>query len=73
MRVRLSFIHERLAMDVLDQLLADLRQESCVFYRLDATEPWRIWKCSSALAPFYEKPHPFGASRTCVSAKTVSG
>jgi AraC-like DNA-binding protein len=53
MRVRLSFIRERLAMDVLDQLLADLRQESCVFCLLDATEPWRIQKSSSALAPFY--------------------
>jgi hypothetical protein len=38
MRVRLSFIRERLAMDVIDQLLADLQKESCVFCRLDATE-----------------------------------
>jgi hypothetical protein len=57
MCVRLSFVRERLAMDVgldvLDQLLADLRQESCVFCRLEATEPWRIQKCSSAVAPFY--------------------
>jgi len=43
MRFRLYFIRE-VAMDVLDQLLADLRQESCVFCRLDATEPWRIQK-----------------------------
>jgi hypothetical protein len=53
MRVRLSFIRERLAMDVLDQLLADLRQESCVFCRLNATEPWRIQKSACTVAPFY--------------------
>jgi len=46
MRIRLYFIRERF-MDVLDQLLADLRQESCVFCRLDATEPWRIQKLSA--------------------------
>jgi len=40
-------------MDVLDQLLADLRQESCVFCRLEASEPWRIQKRPSAVAPFY--------------------
>jgi len=40
-------------MDVIDQLLADLRQESCVFCRLDATEPWRIQKHASSVAPFY--------------------
>ena len=53
MRLRLSFIRERLAMDVFDQLLADLRQESCVFCRLEATEPWRIQKSASSVAPFY--------------------
>jgi AraC-like DNA-binding protein len=53
MRVRLDFIRDRLAMDVLDQLLADLRQESCVSCRLDVTEPWRIQKGSCAVAPFY--------------------
>jgi AraC-like DNA-binding protein len=46
-------MRERLAMDVIDQLLADLRHESCVFCRLDATEPWRIQKRKSAAAPFY--------------------
>jgi AraC-like DNA-binding protein len=40
-------------MDVLDQLLADLRQESCVFCRLEATEPWRIQKSACSVAPFY--------------------
>jgi Cupin len=40
-------------MDVLDQLLADLRPESCVFCRLDANEPWRIQKSSITVAPFY--------------------
>jgi AraC-like DNA-binding protein len=57
MCVRLHFMCERLAMnlamDVLDQLLADLRQESCVFCRLDATEPFRIQKGASPVAPFY--------------------
>ena len=33
---------EGLAMDVIDQLLADLRHESCVFFRLEAAEPWRL-------------------------------
>jgi len=40
-------------MDVLDQILADVRHESCVFCRLEATEPWRIQKSASAVAPFY--------------------
>jgi AraC-like DNA-binding protein len=40
-------------MDILDQLLADLRQESCVFCRLEATEPFRIQKGASPVAPFY--------------------
>ncbi|WP_193199834.1 AraC family transcriptional regulator [Nostoc sp. MG11] len=40
-------------MDVIDQLLADLRQESCVFCQLEATEPWRIQKSASSVAPFY--------------------
>jgi AraC-like DNA-binding protein len=53
MCIRLSFIRERLAMDVFDQLLADLRQESCVFCRLDASEPWCIQKSANAVAPFY--------------------
>lgn len=53
MCLRLSFIRERLAMDVIDQLLADLRQESCVFCQLEATEPWRIQKSASSVAPFY--------------------
>lgn len=53
MRFRLSFIRERLTMDILDQLLADLRHESCVFGRLETTEPWRIQKCTSSVAPFY--------------------
>ena len=57
LRVRLHFIRERLAMDVgldvLDQLLAELRQESCVFCQLAATEPWRIQKGQCAVAPFY--------------------
>jgi len=39
--------------EVLDQLLADLRQESCVFCRLEATEPFRIQKSASPVAPFY--------------------
>jgi hypothetical protein len=50
---RLHFLRERLAMDVLDQLLADIRHESCVFCRLDATEPFRISKGPSTVAPFY--------------------
>lgn len=40
-------------MDVLDQLLFDLRQESCLFCRLEATEPFRIQKSASTVAPFY--------------------
>jgi len=40
-------------MDVIDQLLADLRHEACVFYRLEASEPWRIQKAMSPVAPFY--------------------
>jgi len=40
-------------MDVLDHLLFDLRQESCVFCRLEATEPFRIQKGASPVAPFY--------------------
>jgi hypothetical protein len=40
-------------MDVTDQLLADLRHESCVFFRLEASEPWRIQKHASSVAPFY--------------------
>ena len=40
-------------MNVIDQLLADLRQESCVLCRLEATEPWRIQKNASSVAPFY--------------------
>jgi hypothetical protein len=46
-------VFQPLAMDVLDQLLADLRPESCVFCRLDATEPWRIQKSSITVAPLY--------------------
>jgi AraC-like DNA-binding protein len=42
-----------LTMDTIDRLLADLRQESCVFCRLEATEPWRIHKGTSYVAPFY--------------------
>jgi AraC-like DNA-binding protein len=42
-----------LALDVLDQLLADLRQEACIFTRLEATEPFRIQKDASSVAPFY--------------------
>ncbi len=52
MCVRLHFIRERLV-DVLDQLLFDLRQESCVFCRLEATEPFRIQKSASSVIPFY--------------------
>jgi AraC-like DNA-binding protein len=40
-------------MDVIDQLLADLRQESCVFCHLEAGEPWRIQKHACKVAPFY--------------------
>ncbi|MBD2067189.1 cupin domain-containing protein [Leptolyngbya sp. FACHB-671] len=53
MCVRLYFIRDRLAMNVIDQILADLRQESCVFCRLAATDPWRIQKSASSVAPFY--------------------
>ena len=37
----------------LDQLVGDIRQESCVFCRLQAKEPWRIQKSDSPVAPFY--------------------
>ena len=40
-------------MHVLEQLLAELKQESCVFARLDAAEPFRIEKGSCDVAPFY--------------------
>lgn len=40
-------------MDVLDHLLSDLRQESCVICILNATEPWRIQKHLSGVVPFY--------------------
>ncbi len=40
-------------MDIFDQLLADLRQESCVFCRLEVTEPWHIQKSACSVAPFY--------------------
>lgn len=45
-------------LDVIDQLLADLRHESCVFFRAELTEPYRILKqpkpnAAGAIAPFY--------------------
>lgn len=40
-------------MDSIDQLVGDIRQESCVFCRLEAAEPWRIEKSASPVAPFY--------------------
>jgi AraC-like DNA-binding protein len=43
-------------LDVIDQLLADLRHESCVFFRAQVTEPWRFRKEAKhggAVAPFY--------------------
>ncbi len=42
-----------MGLDVLDQLLADLKHESCVFFRVEASEPWRIQKHVSNVAPFY--------------------
>jgi hypothetical protein len=74
MRVRLSFIRERLAMDVIDQLLADLRRESRVFFRLEATEPWRIKKHASSVAPFYAVLSGKARIETATSAlRTVRG
>ena len=40
-------------MHVLEQLISELRQERCVFCRLEANEPWRIFKSFNVLSPFY--------------------